>query len=46
MMTEYCCYCGEERGDKLGCCQENHFVPFEDLDDDMQKDILENIQDE
>lgn len=38
---EYCCYCLQPQGDKYHCCQENHFVPFEDLYIDEQKDIIE-----
>lgn len=26
MSTEYCTYCGAPRGDRLSCCQENHFM--------------------
>jgi hypothetical protein len=25
-MSEYCAYCGHARGDKIGCCGENHFM--------------------
>jgi hypothetical protein len=25
MSREFCYYCGEPQGDKLGCCGENHF---------------------
>ena len=27
--TEYCCYCGMNRGERIGCCGENHFEIFE-----------------
>jgi len=37
---EYCCYCIEERGNKMSCCSENHFVPFSDLDDSTQMEII------
>ena len=40
--TLYCCYCLEPQGGKMGCCQENHFVPFEDLYPEDQRDIIEN----
>jgi len=43
---EYCCYCGSEKGDKISCCGENHFVPFSELYEDMQKEIMENYKDE
>lgn len=45
-MKTYCCYCGEEQADKLSCCQENHFVPFEDLYEDLKENILEDAKDE
>jgi len=42
---EYCCYCLEPKGDKYHCCQENHFVPFQDLETSEQMDIInEEIQ--
>ena len=37
----YCCYCLTPKGEKYHCCQENHFVPFEDLDEDQQAEIIE-----
>jgi len=43
---EYCCYCLEPKGDKWHCCQENHFIPFTDLDEDQQEDILSYELDE
>lgn len=41
-MNLYCCYCGEPKGDKFMCCEENHFVPFNDLDEETQAAILED----
>ena len=38
-METFCCYCGEAKGDKFSCCDENHFVPFNELDDDMREAI-------
>jgi hypothetical protein len=38
---EFCCYCNEPKDNKWRCCQENHFVPFEDLDIEEQKHIIE-----
>jgi hypothetical protein len=38
--VEFCPYCMEEKGDKTSCCQENHFVPFSDLDTDSQLEII------
>jgi hypothetical protein len=40
---EYCCYCMEPKDGKHSCCQENHFIPFEDFDD---KDQIQMIEDE
>lgn len=37
---EYCVYCNEARDGKSGCCQENHFVPFSDLDTETQFEII------
>ncbi len=37
---EYCCYCLETKGDKYHCCQENHFIPFEDLYTEDQMAIV------
>jgi hypothetical protein len=45
-MTEYCCYCGNEKGEAISCCGENHFVPFSDLYEDLQKEILEANSDD
>jgi hypothetical protein len=45
-MKLYCPYCGEPKGDKWVCCEENHFVPFEDLYEDMQQEILNEGEDE
>jgi hypothetical protein len=39
--VEYCPYCIEPRGDKRSCCGENHFINFEDFDDDTQRDIVQ-----
>lgn len=40
---EYCCYCMEPKDNKYSCCQENHFIPFQDFDD---KDQIQMIEDE
>jgi hypothetical protein len=37
----YCCYCLEPKGESFSCCQENHFIEFQDLDIDQQKDIID-----
>jgi hypothetical protein len=44
--TQYCCYCSEGRGSRLSCCQENHFVPFDDLYPEDQAALLEEMKDE
>lgn len=36
----YCCYCMEPKGDKYHCCQENHFIPFSDFDEETQKEFI------
>ena len=40
--VEYCVYCWEPRNGKMGCCQENHFVPFSDLYEDQQNYVIES----
>ena len=32
-MSQVCIYCGESRGEKLGCCGENHWEDAIDEDD-------------
>jgi hypothetical protein len=39
---EYCCYCLEPKGAKYHCCQENHFIPFEDLYIEQQMEIVDD----
>jgi len=39
---DYCCYCLVPKGEKYSCCYENHFIPFEDLDIQEQKEIIED----
>lgn len=38
---EYCCYCLEPKDGKHGCCSENHFIPFQDLDIEEQMSIID-----
>lgn len=38
--VEFCPYCMEEKENKTSCCQENHFVPFSDLDTGTQLEII------
>lgn len=40
--TEYCFYCCTPRGDKIGCCHENHFGEFKDFEREDQVFIIEN----
>jgi len=43
--VEYCCYCCQPREEKIGCCQENHFVEFKDLYlEDQQAIINEELE--
>ena len=39
----YCCYCLQPQGEKIGCCQENHFVEFKYLDNDCRQEIAQEI---
>jgi len=41
-MSPYCCYCCEPQRNKISCCQENHFIPFEDLYYDDQESLIES----
>jgi hypothetical protein len=43
--VQYCPYCMEPRGDKLSCCSENHFLEFQDFDDDTQTQIIQDEYD-
>ena len=38
----YCVYCLTPKGDSFSCCQENHFVPFDDLYPEDQAALLED----
>lgn len=40
--VEFCAYCLEERNDKLSCCQENHWVVYEDLDEESKNLLKES----
>jgi hypothetical protein len=40
--VEFCAYCLEERNDKQSCCQENHFLEFNDLDEQTQEYLKES----
>jgi hypothetical protein len=40
--VEFCAYCLEEREDKKSCCQENHWVVYDDLDKETQDNLKES----
>lgn len=40
--VEFCAYCLEERNDKRSCCQENHWVVYEDLDEETKNLLKES----
>ena len=37
--TEYCCYCGEVKH-SFGCCGENHFESFRQMDQQRQEEFM------
>ena len=41
--TEYCYYCGSTKGDRIGCCGENHFGTFADLYKEYQDAIVDEL---
>ena len=41
--TEYCYYCGSTKGDRIGCCGENHFGTFADLYKEDQDAIVDEL---
>ena len=43
--TTYCCYCGMEQV-SFGCCGENHFETFAEMDKETQDSILSEMGDE
>ena len=38
--TEYCCYCGNVRSG-IGCCGENHFETFAEMDMKRQEEFMD-----
>jgi hypothetical protein len=36
----YCCYCGDAQT-SFGCCGENHFETFSEMDEKRQKEFLD-----
>jgi hypothetical protein len=43
--VQYCPYCMEPRNDKRSCCGENHFLEFQDFDDETQNQIIQDEYD-
>jgi len=39
--TEYCAYCLEMRGEKYGCCDENHWANYRDLPVEDQEILVD-----
>jgi hypothetical protein len=37
--TKYCCYCGEAQHG-FGCCLENHFETFAEMDETLQEEFM------
>jgi hypothetical protein len=42
----YCCYCLEPKGESYKCCDENHFVEFQELNIEEQKVIIDDELDQ
>jgi len=40
----YCCYCCNPQGEKISCCDENHFIAFEDVYYDDQETWIETYE--
>ena len=43
--TEYCCYCGQAKH-RIGCCGENHFQTFAEMEKEDQDYIVECLLDD
>ena len=37
----YCCYCLNPQDGKVSCCQEYHFIPFDDLYEEDKQMFVE-----
>jgi hypothetical protein len=37
----YCCYCVQPQDGKISCCQENHFIPFDDLYEEDKESLIQ-----
>ena len=43
--TEYCCYCGQAKH-RIGCCGENHFQTFAEMEKEDQDYIVDALLDD
>ena len=43
--TEYCCYCGQAKY-RMGCCGENHFQTFAEMEKEDQDYIVDCLLDD
>ena len=43
--TEYCCYCGQAKH-RIGCCGENHFQTFAEMEKEDQNYIVDCLLDD
>ena len=43
--TQYCCYCGQAKY-RFGCCGENHFQTFADMEKEDQDYIVDCLLDD
>lgn len=43
--TEYCCYCGQAKY-RIGCCGENHFQTFAEMEKKDQDYIVDCLLDD
>ena len=43
--TEYCCYCGQAKH-RMGCCGENHFQTFAEMEKEDQDYIVDCLLDD
>ena len=43
--TQYCCYCGQAKH-RMGCCGENHFQTFAEMEKEDQDYIVDCLLDD
>jgi len=43
--TQYCCYCGQTKY-RMGCCGENHFQTFAEMEKEDQDYIVDCLLDD